>query len=168
MQIVRTKPNPAGKDTAGHRPIHRQLLGEWVDLVNNSGGPVHLGGLHLANEHYDAHCTFTKTQVYWSGRSDEVLPAGGIVRVHTGLRSEAYLMDAQDQLGVALHSYADSGLFVLNNRCGDRLSLWTKDAAGNWRQPAFDTCAYAPNPPEGAVLVRVGDRLVVQSTAYVR
>lgn len=168
MQIVRAKPNPIGKDTAGHRPVHRQLLGEWVDLVNNSGATVHLGGLHLANEHYDAHCNRTKTEVYWSGRSNELLPPQGIVRIHTGLRSEAHLMDAQDQLGVALHSYADSGLFILNNRCGDRLSLWAKDAAGNWRQPSIDTCDYAPNPPEGAVLVRAGDRLVVQTAAYTR
>jgi hypothetical protein len=77
-------------------------------------------------------------------------------------------MDVRDQLGVPLHSYTDSGLFILNNRCGDRLILWAKDAAGNRRQPSLDTCAYAPNPPEGATLVRVGDRLVVQTAAYTR
>lgn len=168
LVISRAKPNPAGRDKSGNRPIARQLLGEWVDLVNNGSTTIHLGGTHLANETYDDRCKRTGARAYWSGSSSQLLAAGAVARIHTGRLADAHLMDVHDQLGAQVHLFAESDQFVLNNRCGDKLTLWARDAAGNWRQPPLDSCSYDPNPPEGVVLVRSGDRLVASAPAWSR
>lgn len=164
VNIHRSKPNPAGRDKAGGYPIPSQLLGEWVDIINNGSGAVHLEGLHLANQRYDQNCSYQETRIYWSGSRAEVLAPRQVLRVHTGRRIDANQMHAQDWTGANLHSYADNGQFVLNNKCGDVLTLWTKSHTGAWVK--HDTCSYSPYPPEGAVLVRSGDQLVVSQYAY--
>lgn len=63
VEIVFDPPGPDGED----------LNGEWLTVVNNSGGPVQLGGFSLSDE---------------SNNSFELpaheLAAGGKVRIHTG------------------------------------------------------------------------------------
>ncbi len=53
MFITQAKPNPAGKDkTAGHpKPDH--LIGEWVDIKNNSSSPIDLGRVSVDHTEYD-------------------------------------------------------------------------------------------------------------------
>ena len=72
-------------------------------------------------------------------------------------------MRQEDQAGVHLHAYAEKGNFVLNNKCGDTLSVWWKanDQTGN----KDDEAGYAPNPPDGAVFVRSGPKLVPATAA---
>ena len=166
VQIMRAKPNPAGKDKARGTPIPAQLLGEWVDLKNVGDGSVNFSTLHLADSEFTHSCAITKQAViYWNGGSGQLSP-GEIVRVHTGRSSESYLMAAEDRLGVHYHAYAERGSFVLNNVCGDNLSIWWKDSNGNWNQE--DLASYDMNPPEGEILQRVGSKLVPAYTAIRR
>jgi hypothetical protein len=57
-----------------------------------------------------------------------------------------------------VHAYAEKNQFVLNNLCGDRITLFWVDADN--KAHFLDAADYDPNPPEGAILVRRGDRLV--------
>ncbi|HYE32902.1 MAG TPA: hypothetical protein VEH27_15855 [Methylomirabilota bacterium] len=66
-------------------------------------------------------------------------------------------MAAHDQQGVDYHAFADSGNFVLNNECGDSISVWWNNA-GTWEPE--DAATYARHPGEGAILIRFGDKLV--------
>lgn len=157
IEIHRAKPNPTGKDKAGNTPIASQLLGEWVDLKNIGDAAVSLSSLHLANREFDGNCRVkTNAQIYWTGPSNVSLISGQIVRVHTGRSRDAASMRAVDQQDVHCHAYAEKGNFVLNNRCGDTLSVWWKHGE-NWHKN--DESAYAPNPAEGKVLQRLGNGL---------
>ncbi|MES3030951.1 MAG: hypothetical protein V4697_00900 [Patescibacteria group bacterium] len=158
--IHRAKPNPLGKDTAQHIPKPEQLLGEWVDLVNNSNAGINLGNYSLANLQFDSRCApVGPPQIYWSGDAAITLGPGQIVRIHTGRAADWWVAHQEDKTGVHYHSCAERGSFVLNNRCGDTVSIWTKDRLGNWQN--VDIASYDPNPPEGAILERSGSKLVV-------
>ncbi len=39
-------------------------------------------------------------------------------------------LEVADKRGVNYHSFAERDWFVLDNRCGDTISVWTKDRAG--------------------------------------
>ena len=164
--IYRAKPNPAGKDAVQHHTTPQQLNGEWVDLRNNGATALNLGGFHLANREFDSRCV-AKSQpvVYWFGDSRITLQPGEIVRVHTGNERDAYHMLQSDRQEVHYHSFANRGWFVLNNRCGDTISVWSKDAQGNYVAPSVDEASYDPNPPDGEVLVRKGTKLVTALAA---
>lgn len=169
IQIIKAKPNPQGKDTAWGHPISKKLLGEWVDLKNIGDQRVALSTLHLANRHFDAQCRPAQNMtLYWQGPSGAYLEPGESVRVHTGRSADRIQMEVADQYGATYHAYAESGQFILNNRCGDNLGVYYKDTNGNW--VTEDYTSYDPNPPEGAVLNRVGAKLVVevQSTTLFR
>jgi hypothetical protein len=158
IEIHRAKPNPTGKDKAGNTPIASQLLGEWVDLKNTGDAAVSLSTLRLANREFDGSCRVkTNTQIFWTGPSSGSLNPGQIVRVHTGRSRDAASMSAVDQQGVHYRAYAEKGNFVLNNSCGDTLSVLWKSGE-SWYTD--DEAAYAPNPTEGKVLQRVGKSLV--------
>jgi hypothetical protein len=159
IQITRAKPNPAGKDSSHGRPIPQQLLAEWVDLKNIGDAAVRLSSLHLANTQFGPACQIHKqAQIYWNDKSSTVLQPGETVRVHTGREVEAWRMNQEDRLGVNHHSFADSGNFVLNNDCGDNLSVWWQGQDEKWHRD--DAASYDPYPPEGQVLQRSGSKLV--------
>jgi len=164
--IYRAKPNPAGKDAVQHHTSPQQLLGEWVDLQNTSDTALNLGGFHLANREFDSRCIAKPAPVvYWFGDSRITLQRGEIVRIHTGKEVDSYSMLQADRQGVHYHSFANRGWFVLNNRCGDTISVWSKDSAGNYQSPAEDEASYDPNPPDGEILVRKGNKLVTALVA---
>lgn len=159
IEIHRVKPNPQGKDKAGAYPKPEQLLGEWVDLKNTGDSSVSLGTLHLANNHFDANCKVTKADVtYWNGSASVSISPGQTVRVHSGKSSASWAMNLEDKSGVDLHSYAERGNFVLNNKCGDTLSVWWKSSDGKWHEE--DRASYDANPTEGKILKRSGNKLV--------
>ncbi|HMO49582.1 MAG TPA: hypothetical protein PKE26_03330 [Kiritimatiellia bacterium] len=159
MRIERAKPNPLGKDKTGAGyPKLNQLLGEWVDLKNIGDQSVDLSQLHLAHLEFSAGCKPKERPViYWNGKAGTILGPGQVARIHTGRSSDSHQMDLVDQFGADIHSYAESGSFVLNNDCGDVMSVWWKDREGNLHRD--DAAGYDPNPPEGAILTRVGPKL---------
>lgn len=159
IQITQAKPNPAGKDKSQSRPIAAQLLGEWVDLKNVGDAAVTLSTVHLAQSKFGPGCQLKeRASIYWNGSSSMRLNPGEIVRVHTGREFESYMMHSEDKSGVHHHAYANNGNFVLNNDCGDNLSVWWQDSDKKWHQE--DLASYDPYPPEGQVLRRVGAKLM--------
>jgi hypothetical protein len=153
LTIIRIKPNPAGKDRPAHgSPAPSQLAGEWADFRNDAGQDVALDGItlwHLA---------------YAPGRQPEwekvtgfngTLPAGKIVRVHAGERRAVSVIRSEDVSGADYHLFTGRDAYVWNNKQGDSPLLY-QDAD----KKTIDRASYAPNPPEGVVLVRPGDALV--------
>lgn len=131
IQITKAKPNPAGKDKTKWTPKPEQLLGEWADLKNVGDANVSLSAIHLAHREFAAGCVLKDAPViYWNG-PNTVLKVGETVRVHTGRSGDSWAMAAVDKSGVEHHAYAEKGSFVLNNDCGDGLSVWWKDQDGS-------------------------------------
>ncbi len=153
LTIIRIKPNPAGKDRPGHGgPTAAQLAAEWVDFRNDSGVDVSLDGISLW------HLT------YAPGRDREwervvnfgfTLPAGTIARVHAGQKRDLSVVRPEDIAGADYHVFTGDDAYVWNNKQGDSPLLF-KGAA----KETIDTASYAANPPEGEVLVRLGNQLV--------
>ena len=162
IQINRAKPNPAGKDKSGNVPLAEQLLGEWVDLVNVGDGSVTLSSIHLSNLEFGTNCEPKQSVIYWNGPSAITLKPNESVRVHTGRSRDLASIKAADRVGTTYRSFAERGLFVLNNRCGDTLTVWWKHD-GKWNMD--DQASYLANPPEGAVLSRVASLLKATQTA---
>jgi hypothetical protein len=159
IKISKAKPNPVGKDSSYGAQRQQQLLGEWVDLQNIGDESVALSRLYLAHTEFLTNCMpKDKPTIYWNGQSDQVLNPSQIVRVHTGKSAYSIYIKAVDSNGVHQHAFAESGNFVLNNDCGDIISLWWKDKNDEWQREDFSK--YAPAPPEGRILVRQGEWLV--------
>lgn len=153
LTIIRIKPNPAGKDRARHgNATPAQLAGEWVEFRNDTGSAVSLDGVSLW------HLT------YAPGRDREweqvvgfafVLPAGQIARVHSGQWRDLSVVRPEDQAGADLHVFTGKDTYVWNNEQGD-MPLLFKAAT----KTTLDKASYDPNPAEGAILTRQGDKLV--------
>lgn len=80
------------------------------------------------------------------------LGVGRTVRVHSGGNIPLYDMNAEDAQGADFHLFTGKN-YIWNNDCGDTAGLWDGSA---WT----DKAAYDPNPPEGVILRRVGDKLI--------
>jgi hypothetical protein len=158
LQIWKAKPNPAGKDKVLGTPKAEQLLGEWVDIKNTGTEPIRFSEMSLSHTLYDRHCNKTgRTEQYWSGGGDNSLSPGQVVRIHTGRASDEHLMNPKDKENRDWKGFANRDNFVLNNVCGDVISVTWRDASG----VRWDTASYDRNQPEGEILHRQGSKLVV-------
>lgn len=152
LLIWRAKPNPAGKDKSQQTPKPSQLNGEWVELKNDTSATVKLEGIQLAHTLYDSTGKpEPKPEDYWTGAKGLTLGAGEVLRIHTGRSADASSMLLEDSGGTDKHAFAEHGNFKLNNKEGDVLYLYAS---------ASDKASYLPDVREGAVLTRVGDKLV--------
>jgi hypothetical protein len=164
LQITQAKPNPVGKDKNKWTPKPDHLLGEWADFKNVGDAAVRLSLIHVAHLEFSTNCVAKeKPVIYWSGSAGTTVQPGEIVRLHTGRSKDASQMATVDRGGVNYHVYAESGSFVLNNDCGDTVSLWWKGNDGNFNHE--DVASYDANPPDGAILYRSGSKLVVSALA---
>ena len=153
LTIIRAKPNPAGKDRpAQGGPSVAQLAAEWVDFRNDTGVDVALGGVSLWHLTYAPGRAPEWAQIMtFSG----TLPAGRIVRVHSGMKRDVSVIRQEDRDGADYHAFTGDDAYVWNNKQGDTPLLFR--AA---EKSTIDKASYDPNPPEGLVLVRHGDKLV--------
>ncbi len=164
LQVFRAKPNPAGRDKVYGAPRPEQLLGEWVDIRNTGTEAIPFSAISLSHTLFDNQCNNTgRAEIYWSGGGSNVLAVGQVVRVHTGNRLDAHLMNASDKLGCNWHGYADRSNFVLNNSCGDIITATWTDSFGTRQR---DTVSYSRNQPEGAILERGKGLVVVSYSRY--
>ena len=154
LQTVRLKPNPSGKDRTGRGgATAAQLGGEWVDIRNVGSTPIDLTGVTLY------HIAYSGTTD--NGKWEEVmtftgsLAPGKVIRVHAG-SGPLNVLHLIDQQEADFHLFTKRDVYVWNNYRGDCSALWQAGA-----NQLFDKACYSPNPPEGAILVRSGDRLVV-------
>lgn len=161
LQIYQVKPNPPGKDqTNNGSPTPEQLLGEWVDLENNGTESVTFSNIQLHRTLFNELCqTKGQTELFWSAEGNGLLKPGQILRIHTGKHRDRSLMASVDETEVDWHAYAERDDFVLNNRCGDIVVVtWRDDEGRDYK----DAASYAPNPPEGAILKRSENQLVLE------
>jgi len=159
LQIFRAKPNPGGKDKTGSGiPKPEQLLGEWVDLKNVGTEPVKFGSVQLQHTLFNDNCqTSGRTEPYWTDSGSDALQPGQVLRVYTGRKRDEHLMAPVDREGRDWSAFANRDYFVLNNKCGDAITVTWANVQGN---QFLDTATYRPNQPEGAVLRRSGNSLV--------
>ena len=154
LQTVRLKPNPSGKDrTRRGAGTAAQLGGEWVDIKNVGGTSIDLTGVtlyHIAYSGTTDNGTWEKIMTFTAS-----LGPLKVIRVHAG-GGPLNVLHAIDQQGADFHLFTKRDAYVWNNERGDCSALWQ---AGE-KQP-FDKVCYSSNPPEGVILVRSVDRLVV-------
>ena len=155
-RIVRLKPNPAGKDRSRYRIDTSQIVAEWVDIENLDAAAANLTGVELHHLAYPP----AGGQARWEkviGLTGQ-LGSGKTLRVHSGKEVPVAQLRPEDAQGADFHLFAQRDLYVWNNADGDCAGLWQRDL-GQWR----DKACYDPLPPEGVVLVRRGDKLVLEA-----
>jgi hypothetical protein len=159
LQVFRAKPNPIGNDkTTGGVPKPEQLLGEWVDINNIGTESVPFSRMELSHALYGSRCEVTgRREAYWTGSGASSLEPGRVIRIYTGQKAHESLMSPVDRGEVEWRAFAERSNFVLNNQCGDVISIAWHDGRGNRYS---DTVSYRANQPEGAILTRVGTELV--------
>jgi hypothetical protein len=156
LQIIRIKPNPSGKDRNRHGASPAQLGAEWVDFQNIGDASVSLDNVQLY------HIAYHAGQGHWAHLMTfrGTLGAGEIVRVHSGQVRNVSVLYQEDINGAHDHLFTGQDAYVWNNREGDTPSL-RDGISGGW----IDQASYDPNPPDGEVLVRWGNKLVLAMAA---
>ena len=153
LQIARIKPNPAGKDRSRSGASPAQLGGEWVDIKNVGRLAVDLAGLDLYHLAYGPG--------HPQGRWEKVasltggLTPGWTIRLHAGRHRDLSVLHPSDIAGAELHAFTGADDYVWNNLEGDTPLLWLPATSAE-----VDKASYDPSPPEGAVLVRFGAKLL--------
>lgn len=152
--VTQLKPNPAGKDRSRYgSPTIAQLGAEWVDIHNMFAHPVDLRGTVLCHLAYPA----GSRQANWEvvvPLTQTLLPRATL-RVHSGDIRNVSVLNPEDVRGAEYHAFTGRDAYVWNNVEGDSAGLW-RPAEQEW----VDCTSYAPNPPEGVVLIRFGGPLV--------
>jgi len=157
LQIVKAKPNPAGKDRNRWGATPQQLAAEWVDFRNTGSGQVDLSGVELYHKAYSS-----RTEWKWAKVIDFTgsLGPGKVVRVHSGRARDLAVIPAAELAGADYHVFTGSDNYTWNNAEGDAPSLFERNIR-EW----IDQAGYDPYPPEGAVLIRSGAKLVPAAVA---
>ena len=154
LRVSQLKPNPAGKDRTrygGATPA--QLGAEWVDLKNLGPLAVNLDGLSLHHLAYPAGGGRPAWSLVCNLRGN--LPAGQVLRVHSGRVRETSVLRGEDLQGAHFHAFSGKDEYVWNNAEGDTALVWRE--ATKVRE---DEASYDPFPPEGVILVRSGAKLI--------
>lgn len=152
LQIIRAKPNPAGKDRYDSFTPDAQLAAEWIDIGNTGVTPLSLNGLILYHKIFNNFCAELGFDLVT--RFQIILQGGEVVRVHSGGRIPLEHMYREDALGVDYHIFT-GGNYVWNNTCGDTVVLYNSLSGLE-----IDKTYYDPHPPEGKVLRRIGNKLI--------
>lgn len=150
LQIIKAKPNPAGKDRIGNFSPQSQLAGEWVDIRNNGSSPVNLTNVELYHWAYKLPKDGWELVMKFKGS----LPVGEIMRIHSSGKIPIEQLAIVDQQGANHHLFSGSG-HVWNNDKEDKPTLWDKKA-----EKYIDITSYDAYPPEGKILQRVNNKLV--------
>lgn len=154
LQTSRLKPNPTGKDkNRNGRATQTQLGGEWVDIRNTGTVGVNMDGVSLYHVAFvNGKASHWELVISFKG----TLQPGKIIRVHSG-SGPTSVLSPEDLRGADINAFTGRDVYVWNNAEGDTSRL-TEPQSG--KEVETDKAGYAPNPPEGAVLVRLGDALV--------
>ena len=154
LRVVQLKPNPVGKDRNRLGVLSPAQLGaEWVDFKNTGIIAIDLQNVRLyhvayapgePNGHWEEIMSFKGS-----------LPPGKVVRVHSGQNRDTSVLRQEDLLGADYHLFTGRDSYVWNNQKGDIAALGDGSVLS-----LIDRAPYDPNPPEGVVLVRIGEKLV--------
>ena len=140
-----------------------QLLAEWVDIKNVGTEAVPFSTISLSHTLFDENCRNTnRTEIYWTGGSESLQPNKAI-RVCTGDLRDKHLINPSDDTGNDWNSFAYKDNFVLNNRCGDTITVTWNNSVGN-RQSDIASCD--ANQLEGTILGRNGNKLELAAAGF--
>lgn len=150
LQIIKAKPNPAGKDRIKNFAPQIQLAGEWVDIQNNGISSVDLANVELYHWAYKTPEDGWELVMKFTG----LLPVGKIMRVHSSGKIPIEQLTLVDRQGADYHLFSGSG-YVWNNDKEDNPMLWDKKT-----EKYIDVTSYSAYPPEGKILKRVNNKLI--------
>jgi hypothetical protein len=131
-----------------------QVTAEWADIENLAAAAAILNGVELHHLAYPSGCGQARWEkvVDLSGQ----LGSGKAVRVHSGIEVPVSQLRPEDVRGAGFYLFAGRGLHVWSHAEGDCAGLWKRDAR-QW----MDKISYDLYPPDGVVLVRQGDKLIL-------
>jgi len=154
LGVFRAKPNPAGKDRSRYgKATPAQLGAEWVDIKNVGQYATDLAGVDLYHQAFKRAGADPEWEKVVSLTGS--LPAATVLRIHSGQVRDLSVLNAEDVRGAEYHGFTGRDAYVWNNAEGDTPALWMPSDKA-W----VDNASYDPYPPEGAVLVRSGSKLV--------
>jgi hypothetical protein len=159
IQTTQLKPNPAGKDRTRTSISETQLAAEWADISNTGRQSVDLSGVSLFHKAYNRSGGFE-----WelARKLGGVLEPGKVLRIHSG-KGPYSVVRNEDKVGSHYYFFTGESRYIWNNDFGDMALLW---------EPAtdiyVDQASYDPYPPDGVILQRVGNKLVVPATIAAR
>lgn len=157
ITVSRIKPNPTGKDRTRYGGASAAQLGaEWVDIKNTSANGISLAGIALYHLAYSGGQAQAQKVVDLTG----VLGAGQILRIHSGQTRPLNVLYQDDLVGADFHGFTGSDNYIWNNDRPDCPGLVRTS-----QNTYVDRACYDAGSPQGAILVRVGDKLVVASRA---
>lgn len=155
LQVIKAKPNPAGKDRRGRLLISQtQLGGEWVDIKNISTLNYPLKFIkiyHLAYTNGISKPALLKD--FSRTIFNLVLPPGGVMRIHSGNGPESLLLPI-DKQGANIHYFTRKN-YVWNNDKTDKPIIYDSK-----NKKTIDYAYYDPFPGDGKILTRVGNKLI--------
>jgi hypothetical protein len=158
LQTVRLKPNPAGKDRSrSGQATAAQLGAEWVDIRNTGRVAVPMSGVRVYHIAYPADKTKPRTWELVIAFGAWDLGPGQVVRVHSGEKRALSVLNEADRQGADWHAFTGRDRYIWNNAEGDTSRI-TEMVTGSEQET--DKASYDPNPPEGVVLVRSGNKLI--------
>lgn len=153
LLISHLKPNPTGKDrTMGSIP-NSQLVGEWVDIKNTSGKKLNMAGVKVYDNTFGTFCSNQGERLIFTFGQFS-LPAGEVVRIHSGDKVSISSLAFIDRSGADYHAFTGDHSYAWNNVCGDIARV------RNSKGVLIDRTHYNPRPVEGRVLNRVGQVLI--------
>ncbi|MCX6717215.1 MAG: hypothetical protein NTU76_00880 [Candidatus Taylorbacteria bacterium] len=150
LQIIKAKPNPSGKDRIKNFAPQYQLAGEWVDIKNFSNQPMNLTHVKLYHWAYKLPKPDWEIVTGFQG----TLPAGKVVRVHTGQKTSLSEIRPEDLLGADFHIFSGKG-YLWNNDKEDKPMLWDTNI-----KEYIDKTSYDAYPLEGKILNRISNKLI--------
>jgi hypothetical protein len=160
FSVCRVRPNPAGKEhQRDGSPPAELVCGEWIDIRNHGMSAVTTKGVCLYHLAYPGPGGAPECRLVAS-LPDRWLKPGEVLRVHSGQRRDLSALRPEDRTGADWHSFAGENAFNYNNREGDTLILYEVAT-----ETAIDTASYDPNPPEDAILLRQGSKLIPAQVA---
>lgn len=159
VQASQLKPNPAGKDRSASGANESQLAAEWVDIKNVGRTNISLSGVNLYHKAFKRDGSFGWELV---AKLSGVLGASQVLRVHSG-KGPYSVVRPEDSVGSDFYLFTGVSRYIWNNDYGDSSLLWQPS-----RKARLDEASYDAHPPEGAILQRVGDKLVAPSWATLR
>lgn len=155
LQVIKAKPNPAGKDRSpGLLTTQSRLGAEWIDIKNigSVGYPLKNIQIH--------HLAYTNGKTEWKLLKDfnsslliPGLPSGIVMRIHSGSGPLSVLFP-EDVQGASRHYFTGKN-YVWNNDKIDRPMIYNSNS-----KDIIDQTYYDAFPEDGRILERYGDKLI--------
>lgn len=155
LQVIKAKPNPAGKDRSPRLLTTQSRLGaEWIDIKNIGSVGYSLKNIqiyHLAYTNGSAKPALLKD--FSRTIFNLVLPPGSVMRIHSGNGPESLLLPI-DKQGANIHYFTRKN-YVWNNDKTDKPMIYDSK-----NEKIIDQTYYDSPVVDGKILVRVNGKLI--------